>query len=61
MAAGTIAFALAFLYPAIEPQAVIWYAPVDHRWSYELKPSGVATDFYGRTLQVRSRGVSRFS
>jgi len=23
MAAGTIAFALAFLYPAIEPQAVI--------------------------------------
>jgi hypothetical protein len=52
LAVGTIAFAVAFAYPAFTPESVIWYYPLDHRWAFEVKPHGVAMDFYGRTLQA---------
>ena len=52
MAAGTVAFAIAFVYPAFTAESVIWYYPLDHRWAFELKAHGVAMDFYGRTFQA---------
>jgi hypothetical protein len=52
MAVGTIAFAIAFVYSAFTPESIVWYYPVDHRWAFEIKPSGVAMDFYGRLLQA---------
>ncbi len=47
---ATIAFAVAFVWPSFHPQEVAWYYPVEHRWAYEVKPSGLAIDFYGRTI-----------
>lgn len=47
---ATIAFALAFVYPSLSPTPVLWYYPLEHRWAFELQPSGLAMDWYGRTL-----------
>ena len=52
LAAGTIAFAMAFAYPAFTSESVIWYYPLEHRWAFEVTAHGVAMDFYGRTLQA---------
>ncbi len=52
LAAGTIAFAVAFVYPMFTPESVAWYYPLEHRWALEVKPSGLAMDFYGRTAQA---------
>jgi drug/metabolite transporter (DMT)-like permease len=48
--AGTIGFALAFIYPAFTPTRVFWYYALEHRWAFEEQPSALAMDFYGRTL-----------
>lgn len=52
LCAGTIAFAIAFVYPVVTAQAIAWYYPLEHRWGYEVKPAGLAMDFYGRTAQA---------
>jgi hypothetical protein len=49
---GTIAFAVAFVYPQLAEQAVAWYFPLERRWSYEVRPPGLAIDFYGRLAQA---------
>ncbi len=49
---AAVAFALAFVYPAITPARVAWYDPVGHAWSYEVRPPGVAIDFFGRCAQA---------
>lgn len=43
-------FALAFALPALSPTRVLWYYPLEHRWAFEVRPSGLAMDWYGRTL-----------
>jgi hypothetical protein len=48
--AGGIGFALAFVYPALSPTRVLWYYALEHRWAFEQQPTGLAMDFYGRTL-----------
>lgn len=48
--AATIAFAVAFVYPMLASQPVPWYYPLERRWAFETKPSGLAMDFYGRAL-----------
>ncbi len=54
LAAGTCAaatgFALSFAFPAYAPVRVLWYYPVEHRWAFEVKASGLAIDWYGRSL-----------
>lgn len=52
LAAGTIAFAFAFVVPMLASEPVAWYYPLEHRWAFEVKPTGLAMDFYGRTLQA---------
>ena len=48
MCVGTIAFVVGLLLPYFTAQAVAWYYPVERRWAYEVKPHGLAMDFYGR-------------
>lgn len=50
VAAGAIAFAFAFVAPMIAGLRVPWYYPLEHRWAFERKPTGLAMDFYGRTI-----------
>lgn len=50
MAAATTAFAIAFVYPMLGSQPVPWYYPLERRWAFQIKPSGLAMDFYGRVL-----------
>lgn len=52
LAAGTIAFAFAFILPSLAGEPVAWYYPLDHRWAFEVAPTGLAMDFYGRLLQA---------
>lgn len=49
---GTVAFAIGFVYPQIAEQAVAQYYPLEHRWSFEARPQGLAMDFYGRLGQA---------
>ncbi len=48
--AGVIASCLVYVLPAFSPTRVFWYYPLEHRWAFELKPSALAMDWYGRTL-----------
>jgi hypothetical protein len=51
LGAATIAFVIAYAYPSFSPSPVAWYYPLDHAWAFEVSPSGLAMDFYGRVLQ----------
>lgn len=48
--AAVVGFAIAFAYPAFNPTRVLWYYPLERRWAFELKPTGLAMDWYGRNL-----------
>ena len=50
MCAGAIAFAFAFIAPMLASAPVPWYYPLEHRWAFEVRPEGLALDFYGRVL-----------
>jgi len=50
MRAGTIAFVVAFVAPFFTPLRVPWYYPVERRWAFEIRPTGLAMDFYGRIV-----------
>lgn len=58
---ATIGFALGFVYPAITPQAVLWYYPLEGRWAYEIEPTGLAMDFYGRALLALAAAAVSFA
>lgn len=45
---ATIGFVVGFLYPLLADQAVPWYYPLDRYWVWEVKPKGLAMDFFGR-------------
>ena len=51
MCAGTIAFAFAFVAPMLAGEPIVWYLPLERRWTFETRPDGLAIDFYGRLLQ----------
>lgn len=50
LSVAAIVFALAFVYPAYADQALPWYYPLERRWAWELRPDGLAMEFYGRTF-----------
>jgi hypothetical protein len=50
MCVGTIAFVVAFLLPFFMEQSIAWYYPEERRWAYEVRPTGLALDFYGRLV-----------
>ena len=45
---ATIAFAAVFVLPMYRPQAVPWYYPLEWRWAWEVAPTALAMDFFGR-------------
>jgi hypothetical protein len=50
LCAGAVGFCLAFVAPAFFPLRVLWYYPLEHRWAFEVKPDGLALDWFGRVL-----------
>lgn len=49
---GTIAFAVAFVFPHFAAHPIAWYFPLERRWSFEVRPNALAIDFYGRFAQA---------
>jgi hypothetical protein len=43
-------FGLAFLIPVLAGSAVPWYHLFSHAWSFEVRPTDLAIDWFGRTL-----------
>jgi len=52
------AFGAAFLVMGLVPMRLLWYYPLDRRWLFELRPQGLAMDFYGRTLYASIAAVA---
>lgn len=50
LCAAAIGFALSFAWPAYAATSVFWYYPLERRWAFEVKPSSLAIDWYGRCL-----------
>lgn len=51
------AFGAAFLVMGLVPMRLFWYHPLEHRWLLEMRPQGLAMDFYGRTLYASMAAV----
>lgn len=49
---ATVVFAIAFVLPFFTELGVPWYYPLERRWAFEIKPKGLAMDFFGRTLEA---------
>ena len=47
---AVIVFCCSFVYPSFSSTPTIWYYPLEHRWAFELKPNGLAMDWYGRNV-----------
>lgn len=43
------AFGIAFLVPSLRPTPLLWYQPLLRAWTFELRPSGFAMEWFGRT------------
>lgn len=61
LCAAIVAFALAYIYPGIDPLPTLWYYPLERRWAFEQQPSGLAMDWYGRTLAATLAGLAGFA
>ena len=55
-----LGFPLAFGYPAHVETRVLWYYPIEHRWAFEVQPTGLAMDWYGRTLLATAVAIAAF-
>jgi hypothetical protein len=49
---ATVVFAIAFVLPMFAETSVPWYYPLERRWAFEVKPTGLAMDFYGRMIHA---------
>ena len=54
-------FGLAFLVPSLRRFPLLWYHPLARSWSFELKPSGFAMEWFGRTAAAISFGAIGFA
>ena len=51
--------AIVFVIPAFMTVPLLWYYPVRRAWALELRPNGLALDWYGRTIwAVMAAGAS---
>ncbi|HET9234974.1 MAG TPA: hypothetical protein VFP10_12610 [Candidatus Eisenbacteria bacterium] len=48
--AGVIVFCLSFALGLVYPLPTLLYYPLEHRWSFELRPDALSMSWYGRTL-----------
>jgi hypothetical protein len=56
LAAGAIAFCLAFVAPSFHPLRVLWYLPLERRWAFVVTPDGLGLDWFGRVLAASLAG-----
>lgn len=49
---ATVVFAIMFVLPMFYESSVPWYYPLERRWAFEVKPTGLAMDFYGRLIHA---------
>ncbi len=61
LCAAIMGASLGFMFPAISPLRVFWYYPLLHRWVFELRPTGLAMDWYGRSLFTFYAGAVAFA
>ena len=47
---AVMVFCWSFAFLLLHPMPTLWYYPLEHRWAWETQPSGLAMDWYGRTL-----------
>ena len=52
LGAAAIAFVLAYAFPSFASEPLPWYYPAEHAWAFEVRPTGVAIDLYGRLGQA---------
>jgi hypothetical protein len=50
LCAAIIAFAAVYGCSLLLPVHLLWYYPLEHRWSVDVAPAGLAMGWYGRTL-----------
>lgn len=55
--AGRGAFGLAYLASAIGAIPIVWYHPLERRFSFAVRPPGFAMDWYGRTALALTCGA----
>jgi hypothetical protein len=61
LCAAIVAFALAFILPAVSPSPTFWYYPLERRWAFEFQPSGLAMDWFGRSLVATAAALVGFA
>ncbi|MHB8416459.1 MAG: hypothetical protein ACYDCL_00175 [Myxococcales bacterium] len=55
------AFGTAFLVMGLVPMPLLWYHDLERQWVLELRPHGLAMDFYGRTLYATLAAGAAFA
>lgn len=60
LCAAAIGTSLGFAFPAFSQMRVLWYYPLQHRWAFEVRPAGLAMDWYGRALFASAAGAVAF-
>ena len=55
--AGILGFATVFFLLQLLRMPLFWYHPLDRLFRFETRPSGLAMDFYGRTLWASLGGI----
>lgn len=58
--AMVVASSAAFLVMGLIPMHLFWYHPLERSWGLEIRPRGLAMDFYGRTLYALLAGALAF-
>ena len=48
--AAAMVFCWSFAFFLLHPVPTLWYHPLEHRWSFGSEPSGLAMDWFGRSL-----------
>jgi hypothetical protein len=47
---AAMVFCWSFAFLLLHPVPTLFYFPLEHRWSFESHPTGLAMDWYGRML-----------
>jgi hypothetical protein len=51
-------FLLTYFASSAVPTPLLWYAPEQHLWSFEVRPQGLAMDIFGRLALALGCGVA---
>ena len=61
LCAAEAAFALAHVFPDFHAMRVLWYYPLERRWSFDVAASGLGMAWYGRTVLATAAAVVAFA